>query len=56
MNKLTGDYQELESAKNIVNKIENQVDNETKDLLDTLTILENTKKSNKKMEEIRGNV
>ena len=53
--KLTNDDQELSSAKEIVNKFTHYADNETRDLLDTLTVLENTKKANEKLERMRSN-
>ena len=56
MKNLSTDIKEIDAAKNIVNRIQNQVDNETKDLIDSLTVLENTNKASKKMEGMKKNV
>lgn len=56
MKNLSTDIKEADAARNIVNRIQNQVDNETKDLIDSLTVLENTSKASKKMEGIKKNV
>lgn len=56
MKNLSTDIKESDAARNIVNRIQNQVDNETKDLIDSLTVLENTKKASEKMEGIKKNV
>ncbi len=56
MKNLSTDIKEIDAAKNIINRIQNQVDNETKDLIDSLTVLENTNKASKKMEGMKKNV
>lgn len=56
MRKLSSDITEVSAAKDIVNKITHNLDNQTRDLLNNLTMLEEAKKSNKKLEELRKNV
>ena len=56
MRKLSSDITEVSAAKDIVNKITHSLDNQTKDLLNNLTILEEANKANKKLEELKRNV